>query len=135
MDCFSINLSIQLLNPCKLFIFSVSGVRLELFNDELNVWLSFPYYESVSFQLYIMRAKLQSSPINLPCLDLCNALLQFWTCVLVLLLMVFLIIVCTANETGIVYCSGSKIHESRKYKLDDLSVKTSPSWQVMKFTI
>lgn len=108
MDCFSINLSIQLLSPCKLLVFSVPGVRLELFNDELHEGLGFLCYESVSFQLYIMRAKLQSSPINLPCLDLCNALLQFWTCALVLLLMVFVIIGCTAKETGIVYCRELK---------------------------
>lgn len=114
----------------------MSGVRLELFNDELREGLSFLCYESVSFQLYIMRAKLQSSPINLPCLYPCNALLQFWRCALILLLLVFLITACTANETGIVYCSGPKTHESRKYKLDDLSVKTSPpSWQVVMFTI
>lgn len=80
MDCFSINLSIRFLSPRKLLVFSVSGVRLGLSNDKLHEGLSFLCYESVSFQLYIMRAKLQSSPINLPCLDLCFAVLDTCTC-------------------------------------------------------
>lgn len=76
MDCFSINLSIQVLSPCKLFAPSTSGVRLELFNDALRKMLCFLCYEPVSFQPYIMRAKLQSSPIHLLCLELCKTVLQ-----------------------------------------------------------
>lgn len=76
MDCFSINLSIQVLSPCKLSASSTSGVRLELFNDALCEVLCFLCYEPVSFQPCVMKAKLQSSPIHLLCLDLCNTLLQ-----------------------------------------------------------
>lgn len=76
MDCFSINLSIQVLSLCKLSASSTSGVRLELFNDALHEVRSFLCYETVSFQPYFMRAKLQSPAIYLLCLDLCNTLLQ-----------------------------------------------------------
>jgi len=77
MDFCSINLSIQVLSPYKLSYSSASGVRLELFSDALCEVLCFPCYEPISFQPYVMRAKLQSTPIHLLCLDLCNILLQW----------------------------------------------------------
>lgn len=76
MDCFSIYLSIRVLSPCKLSASPASGVRLEMFNDALREVINFLCYEPVSLQPCIMRAKLQSSPIHLLCLDLYNTLLQ-----------------------------------------------------------